>query len=229
MARISWQEAAERFSHLDARFVRAEVGFPGGNSFFTLSLYPWWEHPLYLKARDEGARWGFADYEEGYAEMTVYPKTVRQFRLSPLCDVTDWDFCQDDSSLWQYERHGTITCNSPLTLSQWMEIYAAAGQILPDCVEGTNAAWEAAGRVHRWGHAGSFFLGNFPRPLFNALRSVLDTEGISYFAPHTPEPTEMPVLFSVDQDNYIIADDFEVDVPEFIHNPEWFQPHANHR
>jgi hypothetical protein len=28
----------------------------------------------------------------------------------------------------------------------------------------------------------------------------------------------------IDDDEYIIAEDFEVDVPEFVHEPEWFQP-----
>lgn len=36
----------------------------------------------------------------------------------------------------------------------------------------------------------------------------------------------MPVLFLIDGHDYIIADDFEVDVPEFLHKPEWFRPRA---
>ena len=39
--------------------------------------------------------------------------------------------------------------------------------------------------------------------------------------PRIPHPA---VVFLIDDDDYIIADDFEVDVPEFIHEPEWFQP-----
>jgi hypothetical protein len=28
----------------------------------------------------------------------------------------------------------------------------------------------------------------------------------------------------IDDDDYIVAEDFEVDVPEFVHEPAWFQP-----
>jgi hypothetical protein len=44
------------------------------------------------------------------------------------------------------------------------------------------------------------------------------------FSPGSPRPPEAGVVFLIDDDDYIIADDFEVDVPEFNHEPDWFQP-----
>ena len=56
---------------------------------------------------------------------------------------------------------------------------------------------------------------------------VLTEQDIPHFAPGEPKPTELPVLFLIGGTDYIIADDFEVEVPEFIHKPEWFQPRDN--
>ena len=56
------------------------------------------------------------------------------------------------------------------------------------------------------------------------MREVLDEHGVLYVADTEPEAAEMPVLFLIDGDDYVIAKDFEVDVPEFEHRPEWFRP-----
>lgn len=65
MARVGWQEITERFSHIDARFIGCEAGLPHNDGFFTVSLYPWWEHPLLLEAQAAGTRWGFTGTDEG--------------------------------------------------------------------------------------------------------------------------------------------------------------------
>ena len=226
MARVSWRKTTQRFSHIDAHSVRCQLGLPSSESFYTVAFYPWWEHPLYLKAREAGTGWGFANSSEGEAEVTVYPKNLRQFQISELGCVIDWGFTQQHPLLWQYEEQGKITCNTPLTLEQWLKIATLVQENLTGYSDLADVAGYALKQVYRWGHTGSFCLGTFPYSLFHALLPVLDAQGIRYFAPFEPKPKPMPVLFLIEGDDYIIADDFEVDVPEFIHKPEWFQPRA---
>jgi hypothetical protein len=38
-----------------------------------------------------------------------------------------------------------------------------------------------------------------------------------------PERKQVPVLFMADGDDYIIADDFEIELPEFEHKDEWLE------
>ena len=224
MARISWQEITKRFSHIDAKFVRCEIGLPHHDRFFTVELYPWWEHPLYLQARDDNKNWGFTGSGEGRREVTVYPKNVMKFQLSSCSEVIDWDFTQEHPFLWKYEKSGSITLNAPLTLQQWMDIAAVVKSRLIGYNREAEVAEYAISQVHHWGHTASFSLGRFPYTLFTALRQVLDEQGIGYFVPYEPELSRLPVLFLVDAEDYIVAEDFEVEVPEFVHKPDWFQP-----
>ena len=89
---------------------------------------------------------------------------------------------------------------------------------------GGEVANLAVWQVQSFGHTGSFSLGQFPATLFNLLCPLLDEYGIRYYVPYQPKLKDLPVLFVIDADDYIIAKDFEVDVPEFVHKPEWFQP-----
>jgi len=227
MVRISWREAIKRFTHIDARFVGCEIGLPRHDGFFTVEFYPWWEHPQYLEAREEGKTWGVQAGAEGFSEVTVYPKGVIKFQISRQDDVIDWDFTQEHPLLWQYEEQGTITCNQPLTLEQWMQIAALAKSRLTGYNRKADVAGYAIQQVSWFGYTASFSLGHFPYTLFHVLRPVLDEQDIRCFVPFSPKPpeaSERPVLFLRDDDDYIIADDFEIDVPEFVHKPEWFQP-----
>jgi hypothetical protein len=39
----------------------------------------------------------------------------------------------------------------------------------------------------------------------------------------------VPVLFLIDDDDYIVADDFEIEVPDFEHLDAWFCPDLDRR
>ncbi len=225
MSLVNYREVANRFTHVDARFVACECGLPENDGFFTVELYAWWEHPLYLAARATRANWGFASLDDAYRRVTVYPRRVHQARLSRREEVTEWDFTQEHPLLWQYEQAAEITCNSSVSLEQWMQLREAVRDKLTGYSRQVElAVYAAPEQVHRWGRTGSFSLGIFPRPLFLIVRQVLDERRISYLASYEPEPVDLPVLFLIDDSDYIIADDFELDVPEFVHKPEWFQP-----
>lgn len=49
------------------------------------------------------------------------------------------------------------------------------------------------------------------------------TMGVSLFLPREPRFEPKLVLFIMDDDDFIVARDFEVDLPEFEHREEWFR------
>lgn len=207
MARIGWQEFIRHFSEVEVRFVNCEIGLPHRDSFFTVAFYAWDSR----NTSDEDV------------EVTIYAKNVRQVKLSSYLEceeIEGWDFTQQHPLLWHYEREGQITCLTPLTSELWQQIAALAQQTLTGYNHEVNVADYAARQVERWGHTGSFALGTFPLPLYHVLLPVLEAHGIRCFLPYEPNPIPVPVLFLIDGDDYIIADDFEVDLPEFIHKPE---------
>jgi hypothetical protein len=224
LPRVNYREVLERFSRIDGRFIACEIGFPEKDGFFTVEFYPWWEHPLYLKTQSVGTAWEITTSPETYQAVTVYPQRVYEFRISRDDEVEEWDFTQEHPLLWQYEKSQQITVNSSLSLEQWMQIrQEAQAKLIGYCRDANLEEWAFLDNVYRWGQSGSFTLGPFPRPLFLAMREVLDERAVSYFALNEPGPVKLPILFLIDGSDYIIADDFELDVPEFEHKPEWFQ------
>jgi hypothetical protein len=46
----------------------------------------------------------------------------------------------------------------------------------------------------------------------------------TFVPPPCAEAGPEPILFLMDEQNYVVAEDFMVDVPQFNHEPSWFQP-----
>lgn len=66
-----------------------------------------------------------------------------------------------------------------------------------------------------------FGLGSLPATLFRAVCRVLNDMGVQTLVTHTPQARKTPILLLIEGTDYIIADDFELDVPEFHHDPSW--------
>jgi hypothetical protein len=80
VARVNFREIRERFTHIDARFVSCTMGFGGMTPAYTVSLYPWWEHPAVVEAVAAGKDWGSVHCDDGYRNLTVYPQGVAEFK-----------------------------------------------------------------------------------------------------------------------------------------------------
>lgn len=56
--RVNFREIVERFGHIDGSIVRAEASFSGdgrpSSACVVVRFYAWWEHPLFLAAREAG-------------------------------------------------------------------------------------------------------------------------------------------------------------------------------
>jgi len=225
MARVNFREIRERFQHLDAKFVAFEHSFETRTASFSIEVYPYWEHPRFVEAVAAGKSWGFNNSgSEGVQLVTVHAKGLMALSATFLVDVEDWEFCERHPWLWRYEETGHITCNSPLGFEACLEVVEAAcktmghpGWVIEalDYIDYTN--------VRKYGSRPPFFLGRLPRPLHIAMKEELQKRGVEIFCPYEPKQKELPILFHVDDDNYIIAEDFEVDVPDFEHKDEWFQ------
>ena len=225
MARVNYKQVQERFSHIDASFVSCELTLPDRQSYFRVSFYPWWENPGYLGARVSGKRGRFADAsDEGNRDVTVYPIEMLKASISHSSEVIDWEFLEDHPLLWTWDSECQIMCNTPLTVERWMQILDAARAKLSGYASYPGQReYDSIRKVYRWGKTSPFSLGEFPRPLFLAIRDVLRELKIPFLANVEPPQNQLPVLFLIDGHDYIIARDFELEVPEFIHCPEWFQ------
>lgn len=225
MARVNFRDIRDRYQHLDAKFVAFEHSFATRTASFSVEFYAFWEHPLFIEASAAGRTWGFNESaKQGVRLVTVHAKGLIALSATFLVDVDDWEFSERHPWLWPYEDTGQITCNSPLNFPQCLDAIEVACETLGyprlviealDYVDYNN--------VRKYGNRPPFSLGRLPCPLYYAVKEELLKRGVEIFCKHEPEQKELPILFMVDSQNYIIAEDFEVEVPEFEHKSEWFR------
>ncbi len=218
--RVGFRDVERRFSHLDGVFSSFRSSSDEKTASFTVELYPWWEHPLYRSAVDAGESWGFSDIELGRKPVTVHATGVVEISVwppQPGADVIDWAFYDEHPLLWSHEAEGEIYCNSSFELRSFCIA-------LEERVPGLPDEWlgHLLRRLVRFDAPLS--LGGLPSSLLEHVAAVLNDLGVRHFLPYRPEPTPDLVAFVVDQTDYIIASDFEVEFPEWEHMDEWFQP-----
>ena len=219
MTWTNYRNIVDRFRHIDADFVSATSRMTpeGGEAEVVVNLYPWWEHPLYRAAIERGENWGFSSAcAAGAREVRV--KAVRPWavHVSPRLNVIDWSFEVEHPLLWSFDD-ARIYVNGPYEPQALLDGLSA--------LELPNVS-----RDDLLPHVGLLSGPSIPRALTlpaqlcDPVLSVFRDLNVPVFAPNTPRRQVPAVVFLMDEEDYIIADDFEVDVPEFRHEPEWFQP-----
>jgi len=219
MTWTNYRNIVERFHHIDADFVRSTTTMSsgGGTAELTVRFYPWWEHPRYLSARDRGEDWGFASYEAGKREVTVRAIRPWAVRLSPRQEVVDWGFEEEHPGLWDFAERSTIFANATFDGDAFFVGLVKLG--LRNVSEG-----DLRRSIHLPDPGNAPMAVTMPAQLHEPVLTVFHHLGVPVFSPGPPRTPRAAVIFLIDDDDYIVAEDFEVDVPEFVHAPEWFQP-----
>jgi len=218
MRRRNYKECDFLFGHVDADFVSTHLQSPGDVAKITASYYPFWSAPQYNPERyNEVLR--NIDWEIAKKPVTIHAIGLIDFRLSSNPDVTDWWITRDHWLLWELEDKGNIASNGPMSLTDAKNLAVGVAAKL-----GEGSPWSHAGldAVYRWGDKQSFSLGTFPRSVYMAIAATMKELSLPYFSSHEPEPKALPAILIIDESNYIIASDFEVEFEEFEHKPEWF-------
>ena len=219
MSWTNYRNIVQRFGHIDAEFVKA-VGLlssEGGTAELVVRFYPWWEHPQYLLARNRGEDWGFSSYEAGKREVTVRAIRPWAFRFSPRQEVVDWRFAENHPLLWDFAERSTLFVNAPFDRGAFFD--GLLGLDLPNVSED-----ELRSHIYLPDSRNAPMALTMPAQLHEPAVAVFRRLGVPVFSPGSPRAPQAAVAFLIDDDDYIIADDFEVDVPEFNHEPDWFQP-----
>lgn len=216
MARVNFRSVRDRFTHIDAEFVDVRIGLSSGRFEFIVRFYPWWEHPQFLESHSKDLPWKFADTSAGAKEVTVWPINLREFRISAFPEVTDWAFLEEHPLLWTFEDSEQIYCNGNVDIASLID--RIVDRNLPFVSRDT--IYRYVDPLLRW--EAPYSLGRFPTTLFQPLVEELRAMNVPLFIPREPKHQTTPVILLIDGFDYIIADDFELDVPDFDHRPEWF-------
>ena len=159
----------------------------------------------------------------------MYPRDVLGFCLQTWGDteVIEWEFIDTDHPLlFRFEATAQVFLKQPLGGTELLRFLALVREAAPFTVEVEDivkllspVVW--ADNAQR---ATPCSLGHFPRSLLAFVSMALAQLGSNYTVMGEPEPRDLPVLFLIDGVDYIVAQDFDIDVPVFEHDEAWFAP-----
>jgi len=219
MAWTRFADIQSRFTHIDAEFVSAEVRHERGlrEVSLTVRFYPWWEHPSYIAARQAGQPWGFTDSVDGARDVTVRAVHPVAVKLSNHISAIDWALSADHPVLWGFDRDSTIYLNAPVVMCD-----------LIDGLMARNMPFVSRRDLQRYLDPSAKPVPSravvIPAALHGPVVEELARMEVPAFVPHPPQPRPELLILLFDGEDYVVAGDFLIDVPEFEHRPEWFRP-----
>lgn len=131
-------------------------------------FYPWWKHPLYVRARERDEPWGFSTDDDAEKEVIVHAKNIRSFLFSNFSttprSVTEWRFERHHPLLLRYEPSVSLFCNSAMAPEQALRII----DVVEESVCGWLPPWEFLNALStaafiKLVRSSSFLLGRFLR------------------------------------------------------------------
>jgi hypothetical protein len=216
---MDWRQAMRRFTHIDATFVDARASWvEGEDSFFRVSFYAWWEHPLYRRAVEEGRPWGITQGEGAERTVTMVARGLVEAKLSRQREVVEWCISDEHPLLWSHDPTDQIIVNGPVDVSAFLDALSAR-------IGADPARW--MNPLVRRGVTPPFSLGSFPRSISDAARAVLSAQGVPVAPLGGPALAvrDPMVALVIDDEDYMIANDFVCELEdEFTHDPAWFTP-----
>ena len=208
MPRVHYTAIAHRSRHIEATFAG-----------FALEEHDW-NARFRVRSRD------FAGTGSGAVEVTVFARNVRDVKLTHSASVTGWAFHETHPLLLPYEPSVLLYCNDSLDLERLWGLVAS--------IETVTGRWFSPWaylthgglpRLREVAARPSFCVGNLPVSVARQVRRYLEGLGVSVFADEPdPKPEKSPKLLLLEDTDYLIADDFELDVPEAVLRPESVKP-----
>jgi hypothetical protein len=222
MAWVNYREVQDRFGHIDAEFVGSHVNLwpKGGEAIVTVRFYPWWEHPAYLAARQTDSPWGFTEAAEaGRESVTVKAVMPYAASVSQREMVTDWEFSEEHPLLWDFAEQVPFYVNGAFDVLELTE--RLLGRQLPFVTRTDLQRYLDP----RWLPVPSRGI-RVPAQLYASIVESLGEMRVAVLQGQAPTIPKMTV-FLIDGEDYVVAQDFVLDVPAFKHDPQWFAPVPN--
>ena len=221
--RINFRSFAERFgNHIDGQITSAEVSFRSGGQVtkacVVVRFYPWWEHPQYIAAREAGKPWAFDSGPDAERDVVIEAVSPWRCDLRPGRSAIDIGFHTEVPDLWEFEDAAEIVCNSDFDRRALVDGLVDRG--IPNVSREMVLQHISPYTSYR----PPYSLGFFPYSLFPHVRDELRRLGVDLFIAREPVVRQSLIAMFIDDNVTIVAEDFEVDVPEFAHRPEWFRP-----
>ena len=207
MPRVHFRQVPAQLSDIDARYDGCRLEF-SQHAFYRVRLKPWWEHPWYVAARAKKHPFGYRATGENEHLMTMFPIGLRHFRITRRRDFVRWAFVESGPPVWPFEPHGQIFVNDRVAADALVD--AVACRLAVSRMELATMYVTAA----TWASKPPYSL-QLPASIHDAAVAALDELGVDHLVAQRPPVVRLPVILRLDGIGEIVADDFEVDVPDF--------------
>lgn len=210
------EQILKRFTHIDGGPLSCRLGFGTDEPFLKISFYAWWEHPKYIEALEKNKKWAFSLEDDSSKEMVIYPKDIMEFKVTSQEEVIDIDFPDSHPALWKYQDQGTIFINSKI---EWENIVAGIKEHLNQYFQ-----WKDIYGVldPRSTHTPPYAVTQIPAEIFERVVNNLEINQVKYHISHKPAIPTIAKIFVINGEDYIIAKDFDIVVPDFEHRAAWY-------
>jgi hypothetical protein len=213
---INYTEISDRFSHIDGELVDYNFNFLNQDkSYYQIQFYPWWEHPKYIEAIEKNKKWEFSDIDEGSKTVTILPVIVVETKISNETEITEIQFSDNHPLLWEYDDLVKIHINSSLDigeLEKWLETIDVYSEYTTDILSHLDPITE---------YKPPFAI-DLPLTIAKLFITFFEDNSVKYLADISKLKPSNLKLFLIDDDDYIIAHDFNIKLPDFEHKSSWF-------
>ncbi len=213
--RVNYRAVQDRFGHVDGTLVEARFAWPpaagADEDVLAFRFYPWSEHPRYRALADARRPWAFTLPDDAYEVVRIYPRGLRAVSVDAPIDCTDVWFADEDLQLWVRRREGQLFVNETTSMAELgPHIDRALGKLAPLAREYLGDALDRPAP----------YALRMPPPLHEVIVAALATVGRATFVGHGP-PTPAPMVMLRLGSDYLIAEDFEVEMPTFRFDDAW--------
>ena len=194
---------------------------PGGDNFYRLQCRLHHERELSFSIVDATGTRQYIFTRDWQMSVTARPIGLLEFKITPegYTGISEFGFDVDagDERQWPYEQQGQIAFPQGIGEDAWQKMRArmlahlgddmspfAAGRFLPNQTAMSRNPNYAL---------------RLPYTPFQMLRTVLNEQQIGYEIRKEPQEQARPVILFINGDSYIMARDFEVDIPDAIFTP----------
>jgi hypothetical protein len=208
VARVNFRQVHALLNAIDARFDSCRLEF-SEHAFVRVRLAPWWEHPTYVAARRKRYPLAYRTTGDMSQLVTMFPIGLHRFQLGGSRQLFRWTFVQSGPSMWPYEPPGQIFVNAPVAADTLVDAVARRLTVSRAALASMYAT------ASTWASKASYAL-NLPGTVHAATVAALDELGVDHLVGQRPRPPgRLPVILRLDGTDEIIANDFEMDVPDF--------------
>ena len=212
---------------IDTPFDEVDFDFyslqrPGSENFYRLRCRLYHQRALSFSIMDANGARQYIFTRNWQMDVIVRPVSLLEFRITPdaCTGISEFGFEVDanDPRQWPYEPQGQIAFPQGIGAEAWQQLKARMQAHLGDTVSPYEAARCLPSQTALSRNPN--YVLRLPYTPFQFLRTALNEQQIPCEVRAEPQEQPRPVILFINNDSYIMARDFEVDIPDAIFTPD---------